>query len=425
MHLRKIELKNVKTLEGFTWDLGTATNLAGWHVVLGDNGSGKSTFLKSCAVALLGPKNALGLRLTWADWIRQGEAEARINLTVTQDSKLDQWSGKGNTTTGDLRLGVKISGSTIDGQDSRPSPERHVWGGAGWFSASFGPYRRFSGGNQEFEKLFYSMPKLASHLSIFGEDVALSETLTWLRNLHYEQLDAEKRDGVTATPRFLGKLKYFINQDGLLPNGSQLHEIGPKGVLFIDPTGTPIEIVSLSDGFRSILSLALELIRQFAVTFGEDRVFSADGARIELPGIVLIDEIDVHLHPKWQRSIGPWLTQHFPNVQFIVTTHSPLVCQGAINGSITMLPDPATGERGGRVTSPVLHRLLYGDILEALGSGAFGDGIGRSDAGYQLLAELAALNVKGRKVPLSSEEQSRREELQVIFGGESALGTET
>ena len=180
----------------------------------------------------------------------------------------------------------------------------------------------------------------------------------------------------------------------------------------------------MSDGFRSILSLTLELIRQFTLTFGADRVFSADGHRIELPGVVLIDEIDVHLHPKWQRSIGPWLTQHFPKVQFIVTTHSPLVCQGALKGSITKLPDPSTGERGGRVTNPALDRLLYGDILEALSSGAFGDGIERSDAGQELLVELAAMNVRARKAPLSGEEVARREELQVIFGGESSVGRE-
>lgn len=425
MHLRKIELKNVKTLESFTWELGTTERLPGWHVVLGDNGAGKSTFLKACAVALMGPKNALGLRLKWDDWIRQGETEARINLTVSQDEKLDQWSGKGNTTAGELRLGIKITGSSIDPQDSRPSPERHVWGGIGWFSASFGPYRRFSGGKQEFEKLFYSMPKLASHISIFGEDVALTETLAWLKELHYEQLDAEKRQVANhASSRFLTRLKYYINQDGFLPNGSKLDEIGPKGVVFTDPAGASIEIVSLSDGFRSILSLTLELIRQFALCFGVDKVFSADGKTIELPGVVLIDEIDVHLHPRWQRTIGPWLTAHFPNVQFIVTTHSPLVCQGAVTGSVTRLPDPSTAEFGGRVTGTALDRLLYGDILEALSSGAFGEGLDRSQAGQEMLLELARLNISARKSPLSEPAEARRHELQSIFGGTSAVGKE-
>ena len=46
-------------------------------------------------------------------------------------------------------------------------------------------------------------------------------------------------------------------------------------------------------------------------------------------GVILIDEIDAHLHPAWQKRIGFWLKAHFPNIQFIVTTHSPFICQAA------------------------------------------------------------------------------------------------
>ena len=55
-------------------------------------------------------------------------------------------------------------------------------------------------------------------------------------------------------------------------------------------------------------------------------------------GVVLIDEVDVHLHVSWQRSIGFWLKKHFPNVQFIVTTHSPFVCQAADPGRSLLPP---------------------------------------------------------------------------------------
>jgi predicted ATP-binding protein involved in virulence len=44
---------------------------------------------------------------------------------------------------------------------------------------------------------------------------------------------------------------------------------------------------------------------------------------ISSPGVVIIDEIDAHLHVSWQKRIGGWLKTHFPNIQFIVTTHSP------------------------------------------------------------------------------------------------------
>ena len=55
------------------------------------------------------------------------------------------------------------------------------------------------------------------------------------------------------------------------------------------------------------------------------------------PAVVLVDEIDLHLHPKWQRTIMSFLTERFPNTQFIVTAHSPLVVQAAKDANIVLL----------------------------------------------------------------------------------------
>ncbi|MDE3738604.1 AAA family ATPase [Pseudomonas resinovorans] len=416
MYLSKIEVKNIKSLDSFVWSLGPKEQKQGWHVLLGDNGSGKSALLKACAIALMGPKNALGARIVGSEWVRQGQTEGRVTIHLTQDYIKDQWSGKGNTTVGTLRASVKITESGVDSIDITPSPNRHIWGaGSGWFSASYGPYRRFSGGNKEHEKLFYSMPKLSRHLSIFGEDVALSETLSWLQDLHYTLLDEEKKGHRSPAGRFLKNLKNFINQDNFLPNDVKLEEINPRNILFKDSNGAEISITNLSDGYRSILSMTLELIRQLAMNYGPESIFRDSDKEINLPGVVIVDEIDVHLHPRWQRVIGPWFTKHFPNIQFIVTTHSPLVCQGALNGSVTVLPSPGTSERGGRLLGSALDRLLYGDILEALSSGAFGKGIERSDAAQAMLFELAKLNLSSRRRSLKSDEKIRQEELKTIF----------
>ena len=53
-------------------------------------------------------------------------------------------------------------------------------------------------------------------------------------------------------------------------------------------------------------------------------------------GVVLIDELDIHLHPIWQRDIASWLQEQFPNVQFIVATHSPLIAAGAGDEALTL-----------------------------------------------------------------------------------------
>lgn len=80
--------------------------------------------------------------------------------------------------------------------------------------------------------------------------------------------------------------------------------------------------------------MTLELIRQMVDCYETDNIFGSEGTSIEYPGVVFIDEVDVHLHPIWQRKIGKWFTAHFPRIQFIVSTHSPLVCQSAVSGSI-------------------------------------------------------------------------------------------
>lgn len=405
MHIRKIELENIKSLASFTWELGADEPCAGWHVFLGDNGVGKSTLLRAVAMALIGYQDVP--RQYTIGMIREGEGAGLVQLVLAMNPDWD------NGKWGALAL-TALQFNRQPNSGLGGSSNFHVEDGC--FSASFGPQRRFSGTNIDAERRFANMPRVARHISVFGEEIAFAESLAWLKSLHYQQLD-ERSKGIADPPsgRFLAALQAFINQSGFLPNLAQLTEISPSGVFFRDGQGVKIEINDLSDGFRSVLSFTLELIRQLGLAFGMERVFDGACNTVLPEGVVLVDEIDAHLHPKWQRAIGPWLTAHFPNIQFLVTTHSPLVCQGALHGSVTRLPQPGTDEPGGRLTGLALDRLLYGDILEALSSGAFGAEVGRSQAAQALLLELAKLNQRARRVALDSASQQRRAQLQAIF----------
>jgi hypothetical protein len=207
--------------------------------------------------------------------------------------------------------------------------------------------------------------------------------------LHYKSLERDPEGDL------LQPVKDFVNQSGFLPHEARLESISSKGVRFVDGNGCEVDVESLSDGYRSILSMTFELIRQLAETYGRDALFDPDDpTKIIVPGVVLVDEIDAHLHPTWQRRIGHWFREHFPNIQFVVTTHSPLVCQSAQVGSIFRLPRPGSGEVAGMVTGVERDRLLYGNVLDAYGTGAFGDVAARSDEALALLERLAALNQK-------------------------------
>ena len=163
------------------------------------------------------------------------------------------------------------------------------------------------------------------------------------------------------------------------------------------------------------MSLTLELLRQLAVAYGPAKVFNPEEPRrVVAPGVVLIDGIDVHLHPTWQRSVGLFFTQHFPRIQFIVTSHSPLVCQAAEVGTVFLLPKP--GSSGGRMLAGAqLSRLLYGNVLDAYGTGVFGQGVTRSESAERILERLAGLNDLELERDLSPEEVEEQGRLRATF----------
>lgn len=90
--------------------------------------------------------------------------------------------------------------------------------------------------------------------------------------------------------------------------------------LLIERRGVEIPVRQLSDGERGSLALVLDLTRRLAQANP-----GLDDPAAKGPGVVLIDEIDLHLHPKWQREIVRNLPDAFPKLQFIATTHSPQV----------------------------------------------------------------------------------------------------
>lgn len=89
--------------------------------------------------------------------------------------------------------------------------------------------------------------------------------------------------------------------------------------MVIDKSGQPLNVTQLSQGEKSIMALVGDIARRLAI-MNPSRKDALAGS-----GIVLIDEVELHLHPKWQRSLIQQLTETFPNCQFILTTHSPLV----------------------------------------------------------------------------------------------------
>lgn len=418
MYVRRLVIKNIRSIELFDMELAL-NETAGWHVVLGANGSGKSSVIRSLALALAGPKEAVALRQDWTTWQRNGASHGEIDVRIQCDS-LDIFTGTGRRAPSvDIKLEFvpiesRIGGPRISLESTArgKTAERSVWGtNPGWFAASFGPFRRFTGGDQAFDRLFYSNPRLAPHLSAFGEDVALTEGLRWLRDLRVKQLESAQDEG-----RLLEKLVNFLNNSSLLPGGSSIHEVRSEEVVLRDAGGAKVVVEQMSDGYRSVLSMIFEIMRQMTKSYGIHELMGGLDEQqgvVRLPGVVAIDEVDAHLHPSWQKAIGPWFTHCFPKVQFIVTTHSPIICRNAT--SVWRLPSPGEDDVARRIEGATLNRLIHGSILEAYGTEYFGRDIARSEDSKLLVRELAALNRKALRGRITTEERDRMRELRAML----------
>lgn len=431
MYLRTISLTNIRTIKKCQIDLETQ---AGWNVIIGDNGAGKSTLVRAIALCLSGPQEALALRQNWADWLSQDAKSGRIRLDIYQHSKLDKRTGTGRSVSNyyipavlvfrdespDMPPQFQRTVTLKKAGTANIDPFKYLWGqGGGWFSASYGPYRRFAGGNKNYEKLFYSNPKLARHLSVFGEDIALSEALDWLKELHVFNLEGRVDSTV------LDAIRIFVNGSGLLPHNTKLAEIKSDAIYFRDGNGAQVSVEQLSDGFRSILSMAFDLIRSLVQSYGSDKVFAGvteESPKIKVPGVVVIDEIDAHLHPTWQSRIGTWLTIHFPSIQFIVTSHSPIVCQAASSGRVWKLSAPGSDGGVQQIVGVELDRLLYGSILDAYDTNLFGQKVTRSEEGVRRLRRIAELNIKSLSQDLSVVEIEELNSLRESFPVDAAKG---
>jgi hypothetical protein len=467
MYIKRVEIENVRSLKSLIWEIEEA-QCPGWHVIIGDNGSGKSTFLKAISFVLVF-EEIDGIREDWNQWLKKGSDEGYVSVDILHDDIIDEFSWndrhlydfsafdlseikikpffrtearweRWNTGVHSVlvsrifRAGSKTknrallhkgfrepkSGARIK-QDTNHSVARTVLEifytsaivsstSKGLFSCAYGPFRRFSGDDKDYQDSFKSYPRLTAHLSIFGEKVALTECLDWLQQLRFKQLE-KKEEG-----NLLTSIIEFVNQSDFLPFNARIQDISSDGVTFIDGNDCELQVEELSDGYRSILSMTFDLIRQLVRVYGFNQVFDPnDPTKIIAPGVVLIDEIDVHLHPTWQRRIGIWFREHFPKIQFIVTTHSPLICQAASVGTVYRLPQPGSDEQGEMITGQMLDRLVYGNVLDAYGTEVFGEGITRSEKSKQNLARLARLNQKAKYKLLTETEEAERQKLKAMM----------
>lgn len=157
----------------------------------------------------------------------------------------------------------------------------------------------------------------------FFLDVYKTATLARLQGRHQTPIIDAVHDTVVSLVPNCVDIWYDVHKDGL----------------YIDMAdGQTVPYSSLSDGVRCMISMAFELaIRCYIL----NPHLGTEATR-QTPGIVLIDEIDLHLHPGWQRHVLTDLVNAFPLVQFIVTTHAPMVLRSVNDCKILSISERQT-----------------------------------------------------------------------------------
>ncbi|WP_199788080.1 MULTISPECIES: AAA family ATPase [unclassified Streptomyces] len=379
---------------------------AGWTVIAGRNGAGKSTLLRALALALTGGRRAHRLEPDLEEYLSHEAPTGMVEATVLADPAFDTMAPDGG-------------GPLVAHLDWRPEQDTGLFGGdmanfepptevvfsaprpltaalwssvppPGWFCAAYGPFRRLTGTGL-YERAPQQLDRDASLRTLFEEQSALTEAFDWLLSLHLRSL--EERPGI-------GELKAGVLRllnDGLL-DSYRIEDVDSEGMWLrrrgdTGPEGAQIELRRMSDGQRTVVALVLDIVRQMHAAYGVLAFKERDSGTVVLPhpGVVLVDEIDAHLHMSWQQRIGRWLTTHFPAIQFIVTTHSPYICQAADPGGLIRLPGIGEQEPPQVVGEDLYGRIVYGTGDDAALSALFGLDSPYSDKACDLRGRLAEL----------------------------------
>ena len=156
--------------------------------------------------------------------------------------------------------------------------------------------------------------------TLFNSNARLSDFQEWLLQLDYSQKSGseksqkrlEKMHDLVRSDLFPGVTDFSFKKDGDNEHVVVVFSAGKDG---------DVRFEELGFGYQTTLTWLVDFCKRMFELYPD-----ADNP-LHGEAVVLVDEIDLHLHPKWQRDLVPTLSKIFPNVQFIVTTHSPHVLQ--------------------------------------------------------------------------------------------------
>ncbi len=293
-YLDRVEIENFRSINALDFGFPTlADDRIGWKVLLGENGVGKSSVLHAVALALMGNRHSRALRLEPEKLLRRGARTGYIRVQLSADTD---------------PVEVKITKNSLEfPKTSRLRTITLGFGAARWLPRPGA-----------------AKPDRNRHLrvrNLFNPFVPLGDARAWLSDLPEREFRRAERT--------IKSLLRLHDEDRLRRRRGEVvvhfHDEPPSRSLGLD---------QLSDGNETVLAMAADIME---LMFDEyDDIANAEG-------VVLIDEIDAHLHPRWKMRIVGSLREAFPKIQFLATTHEPLCLRGLYDNEILVMHQRGEG----------------------------------------------------------------------------------
>jgi hypothetical protein len=423
VYISKISLKNIRGFKSLEFDLDRGNGeFAGWTVFTGSNGSGKSTLLKAIALCLV-PLKAKAIlqsddfRFFWRKNHDDSQCVTRLDFSrsIADDKAHQSYTG------GDFESFHSQGQRVFMASGIFTLHERDDLALKGFFSCGYGPFRRITTPNPNAEQIMRAKDT-ERFATLFFEAATLSEVDPWLTTLKFRELEKDQHAA--------DQLAFFLDliRDNLLPDGFTIDRVDSRGLWLRDSKGVELSWFEMSDGHRVAIILVADILRHMIGTYGLEGLYARDEAGkicIKRSGVVLIDEIDAHLHPSWQREIGFWLKRHFPKVQFLVTSHSPIILQAADPNGLFVLPEPGSEDEPRALSEEEYRKIIASTTDTTLLSEAFGLQNTRSENAVKERAKYSRLHVKKRAgAPLSASEEDELKRINLFFAADPDTETE-
>ncbi|AGP34664.1 hypothetical protein BE04_35310 [Sorangium cellulosum] len=450
MYLREIHIRNLKLLRDLRLSFASSSGEPRmWTVIVGENGLCKTSILQAIALAASGPDRAnqladipslpdrrhpdepLDIAASfafgplpegrsrtypgWGDKLGQPPKFLRSRLSLAPGWKVFV----GSSDYGDPSAHPREHLEPARSADPGPLREARAIGAPWWFVAGYGVNRRLPKPHgaarpddptlSRLDSLFDGAPILGTGFADILQDLGIEPS-------RYAEMLS---DALFRRSRLLPRVRGLeLRRRGAVKSAADLVEAHRFELRSGSSTFT-LPATWLSHGYQGLISWIADLIGQIVA----DTQMLADKSKYgtlvdpaEKSGLVLIDEIDLHLHPSWQAELVPKLKKVFPRMQFVVTTHSPLVLPGFAKDEIIRLGRNRdgdviarkTGESPALMTGSELYEEFFGidrlyptDLGEAAQRyGLLANDPGRSDAEEQ---EMVALREKLRAADVEPE----------------------